>query len=66
MTPNPPDEALQGGISSCFWPPRAPRIVDCARLEIAAGVGVRAMCRITDYSRTREEVYQARCGTRSI
>eukprot|EP00969_Alexandrium_andersonii_P368847 15473814-Alexandrium_andersonii.AAC.1 len=64
MTPNPPDEALEGDISGCFWPPSACYGLRIAcGLQIAAGLGIGPDCRITDYSRTWEALNQASPST---
>eukprot|EP00969_Alexandrium_andersonii_P262543 11606441-Alexandrium_andersonii.AAC.1 len=61
MAPNPADEASWGGVQGCVRPPSVGcglRITD--GLRIATGLGPRPDCRITDSSRTWEDLYQAR------
>eukprot|EP00969_Alexandrium_andersonii_P142580 6304496-Alexandrium_andersonii.AAC.1 len=61
MIPNPPIEALEGEIKGCFRPPSAGYGLRIAHgFWIVAGLGVGPDCRITDYSKTWEDLYQAR------
>eukprot|EP00969_Alexandrium_andersonii_P312813 13821886-Alexandrium_andersonii.AAC.1 len=58
--PNPPDEALEGDIKGCLGLLGADYGLRIASgLRIAAGLGARPDYRITDYSRTQEDLYQA-------
>eukprot|EP00969_Alexandrium_andersonii_P369139 15474450-Alexandrium_andersonii.AAC.1 len=59
MTPNPPDETLEGEIEAYFRPPSSRNGLRIAHgLRIVAGLSARPECRITDYSRTWKDSYQ--------
>eukprot|EP00969_Alexandrium_andersonii_P177370 7843534-Alexandrium_andersonii.AAC.1 len=61
MTPNPPDETLEGDISGSFGPLSARYGLRIAHgLRIVAGLGSRPDCRIADHSRTWAYLHQAR------
>eukprot|EP00969_Alexandrium_andersonii_P222743 9838406-Alexandrium_andersonii.AAC.1 len=60
MAPNPLDEALEGGVEGRVRPPRARYGLRSARgLRIAAGLGAGPDRRITEYSRTWEDLHRA-------